>query len=446
MTENKLKSSPESKNESTTELKQEQQPKKVGATTEQKTPVSKLAILSLLIALLAITGCAAIYYWFEQQQSLLVSSLNQQAQSQRQTNEATTKQLLAEQQALFDQQVTNLNQAMTADNQQVIEQLQTTVKRLSATQPTDWLLHEAEYLIRVAGRTLWLEQDTRAAINLLNDASERLKQLKQPKYLPAREAIYQDIEALALLPKLDTEEVVLTLMGLSHQVTKLSLALAYVPDSTETEADFELSNNSDDWQENLSKTWQRFLTDFITVRRRSDNVEPLLTPQQQQNLHINLRLKLQQAQLAASRRMVPVYQQSLVDIQQWLTSYFDMDNEINTRFYQTIEKLKQQNIVVNLPSELNALSAIRQVMKNQLSDVELMTDRVQAPVEKEVLIHESDRNQTDKIELVAPTEREITKPASSPVDDEQLINEVDKKNDSIEEIKQADEKSDEDVI
>ena len=209
-------------------------------------------------------------------------------------------------------------------------------------------MHEAEYLIRVAGRTIWLEKDTSAAISLLTDANQRLKELKDPKFLHVRKVIHQDIERLKLLPILNVEEIVLTLMALSEQIDKLPLALAYLPES----------NDEEDVLVVLNKSWQRFLADFITIRRRSASVEPLLTPVQKQNLMTNLKLKLGQAQWAASNGKESVYQQSLLETQTWLKTYFDMDSATNQQFSQSILNLTSERIFIEYPKELASLSAI----------------------------------------------------------------------------------------
>ncbi|MGJ8691774.1 MAG: uroporphyrinogen-III C-methyltransferase [Thalassotalea sp.] len=356
---------------------QPQVKKPIPARRVPKTPVSKIAVLAFLLSLFAIATIVFGYLWFEKQQvtfsNAMLKKVEQQAAQQlltkqaetKQNLQAETKQLLKNQQRLFEQQLQQLSTGIAADNKNTIDKLQKTVDRLNATKPTDWLIHEAEYLVRVAGRTIWLEKDTQAAIALLQDADQRLKELKNPKFLAVRTLLHQDIEMLKSLPVINTEEVILTLMGLASQIDKLPLALAYVPDAEHISENFELSDNTDDWQENLNKTWQRFLGDFITVRRRSANVEPLLTPVQKQNLVANLKLKLQQTQWAATKGQSQLYQQTLADVQAWLVTYFDMDEPANQSFYQSVENLKSERVFIEYPAELTALAEIQQVILNQ---------------------------------------------------------------------------------
>ena len=128
--------------------------------------------------------------------------------------------------------------------------------------------------------------------------------------------------------------------------------------------DIALSDDIGDWQENLAKTWHKFLKDFIIIRQRTGTVEPLMTPQQQQHLKQNLSLKVQLVQWAASEQKEDVYQETLLDIQQWLNEFFDMNLPANKRFYNAIEQLKKQTIYYDYPSDLRSLAAIKRLLQN----------------------------------------------------------------------------------
>lgn len=336
---------------------QESQVKAAQTSQQPSIPLSKLALLALLLSLTAIAALGYGYYWWQQQHSHFQQQLLTQTNQQFQALKAENEQRLTAQQRQFEQQLAQLNAEVSAENQATIEQLRRTIKRLSATQPTDWLLHEAEYLVRVAGRTLWLEKDVTAAIVLLVDADERLARLNDAKYLSLRQLLHQDIESLKLLPKLDTDRAVLSLMALAEQVDKLPLAYKLKLD--ETKPDLELSNNTDDWQENLAKSWQRFADNFITIRRRTDSVEALLSPEQQQNLLANLKLKIQQVQWAAIKQKEDLYQQSLLAVEAWLKKYFDLEAEVTQLFLAQLHAVKNATISVDYPSEFSAAKPLR---------------------------------------------------------------------------------------
>ena len=70
------------------------------------------------------------------------------------------------------------------------------------------------------------------------------------------------------MPKLKTEEVILSLIAIRKQVPLLRFSMVDIPASEDKIEDLELSEDTADWQSNLAKTWKKFIADFITVRRR----------------------------------------------------------------------------------------------------------------------------------------------------------------------------------
>lgn len=349
------------------------QPSPSSTKVTAKKPSNKTATIALVVAILSIFASIGHYVWQQQQNNAQFLTLNQQNQQAIEQGQSELKSSLT---AEFNRQLQQQNRATSQSQisakkahsdsdsqlQQLSAQLSQLEQKMSLRQPNDWLIHEAEYLVRVAARTMWLERDTKAAISLLRDADNRLKELNQPKFLPVRALINEDIESLALMPTLQNQEAILTLMALNKQVPTLVI-ITPEEELEHSKENIALSDDIGDWQENLSKTWHKFLKDFITVRRRTGIIEPLMTPDQQQHLKQNLSLKIQLVQWAASEQKEEIYQQTLLDIQQWLNEFFDMNLPVNKRFYQSIEKLKQQTIHYNYPSDLRSLAAIKRLLQ-----------------------------------------------------------------------------------
>lgn len=334
-------------------------------TQKHENKISKTAIVALLIAIIALLGIGGLYYFHDMQNKTQNDALAQQLIALNAESEQRINRLISEQKSTIETQVNHKLNAITEQSEQRIAQLTTQLDALKQNQPSDWLIHEAEYLIRIASRTIWLEHDTTAAINLLEDADARIKELNNPEFLPIRQLIREDTVALKLMPTLNTEEVILSLLALGKQIPQLSFAMAKIPDSNEQNQSLELSEDTADWQSNLAKTWQRFLADFITVRRREGNVEPLMSAKNQQHLKENLALKIQQAQWAASEEKALLYSETLADISQWLSEYFDMGHLETAKFYQSIQMLKDETISYAYPSKLSSLGAIRQIIANK---------------------------------------------------------------------------------
>lgn len=157
--------------------------------------ISKLAIVAIIIAIAAPAGH---YYWQQLQDQQLKQTLAQtleQTLTQKINKEnsvalnrykAEMQQALTNQELVFVKKLQQLTTQIQQASQNKITELAATVEHLEQgikqRQPSDWLLHEAEYLIRISARTLWLEHDTRAAIGLLKDADARLTELNDPAF------------------------------------------------------------------------------------------------------------------------------------------------------------------------------------------------------------------------------------------------------------------------
>ena len=201
-----------------------------------KHKVSKLAILAIILALLAIAASAGHYYWSELQKAQFSQQLSAELQKQQQLSQAQIvqqfSQKLAQQQQAHNTQLKELKTSIEYNTENSIlelqKQQQQQMANLRQNQPNDWLLEEAEYLIRVAARSLWLDKNTSTAISLLNDADLRIQELNDPQFLVLRQTIQQDIAKLQLLPTLKTDEVILKLMALDQQIKQLPLAMVDV--------------------------------------------------------------------------------------------------------------------------------------------------------------------------------------------------------------------------
>ncbi|MGL4355312.1 MAG: uroporphyrinogen-III C-methyltransferase [Aeromonas popoffii] len=252
--------------------------------------------------------------------------------------------------------------------QDELKDLQSRVLDLNDKRPNDWMLAEAEYLVRMAGRKLWLEHDLISAITLLGNADERIKALNDPSLMPIRKALAADIAQLKGMPRIDREGLTLKLAALSDQIELLPLSTVNMPEA-KIEPDQAVSTNPDEWQSNLKKNWLKFTENFITIRRRDGGVEALLSPQQEIFLRENLKTKLLQAQFAVYREQQALYDDSLEKAQRWLTQYFDTDNSA-THYMQTeLDKLKGEQIQFDYPDRFKTQAMLEEVLNERLQRI-----------------------------------------------------------------------------
>ncbi|WP_139463646.1 uroporphyrinogen-III C-methyltransferase [Aeromonas veronii] len=246
--------------------------------------------------------------------------------------------------------------------------LQNRVLDLNDKRPNDWMLAESEYLVRMAGRKLWLEHDLVSAITLLGNADERIAALNDPSLMPIRKALAEDITKLKGMPRIDREGLTLKLAALSDQIELLPLSTVSMPEA-KAEPDQAVSANPDEWESNLKKNWVKFTENFVTIRRRDGAVEALLSPQQEIFLRENLKTKLLQAQLSVYREQQALYEDSLDKAQRWLTQYFDTDNSATRYMQGEIDKLKGEQIQIDYPAQFKTQAMLEQVLTERLQRI-----------------------------------------------------------------------------
>ena len=304
---------------------------------------SSWAIRFGVLLALGLTACTlgGGYLLYQQMQQQL------QAQIQVQTNKnlALQDQL---QQALLapNQRIAQLEQQQLSNTKTFQElaklasdqsQLQDRLNKLAQRSPTHWMASEAEYLVNMAGRKLWLEKDPRTAADLLKSADETIAAMNNPALLPIRKALAKDIAATTNIKSADIEGSVLALDALIDQLDKLPLSRADA-DASAPE-DTTISGDLNDWQSNLSKTWKALTQDFVTIRHRTADAPALLAPEQQWYLVENIRHKLLQSQLALYRYDRAAYHQSLMMARQWIQTYFDVQAHQTSEAIAEIDKL-----------------------------------------------------------------------------------------------------------
>lgn len=213
----------------------------------------------------------------------------------------------------------------------------------------DWLLAEAEYLIKLASHRLLLEQDVKTAIVAMEGANARLADVGDPSLLKVRKQISKDIQKLKSVPTIDVAGISLTLSSLIQAVDKLPLQVPD-PDSIRDRIKERTPEKRevDGIRSFLSALWQD-LKNLVVIRRHDSPVQPMLTPDQQFFLIQNLQLRIEQARLALLQGETGVYQERLTEMEKWIPLYFDSSHETTKSTMDTLGKLRKQDITPELP-------------------------------------------------------------------------------------------------
>lgn len=105
------------------------------------------------------------------------------------------------------------------------------VATISGSDAKTWLLAQADFLVKMAGRKLWSDQDVTTAVTLLKSADASLADMNDPSLIDVRRAITEDISALSAVSQVDFDGIILKLNQLSNQVDNLRLADNNIDDS-----------------------------------------------------------------------------------------------------------------------------------------------------------------------------------------------------------------------
>ncbi|MDE1211142.1 uroporphyrinogen-III C-methyltransferase [Vibrio aestuarianus] len=262
-------------------------------------------------------------------------------------------------------EVTHKAEVSLAQQQKSIESLQLAVADIKGRRPNDWLLAEADYLVKLAGRKLFLEHDVVSATQLMESADQRIAALNDPSLVPLRKAMANDITKLKVIPLVDREGLVLRLTSLQQQVDALPLANAILPEAQQ-EPVAHVSENINDWQNNLLTSLKEFSENFITFRTRDGNVVPLLSPQQHFYLKENLKAKLETAIKAVYVEQQEIYTTALTTADKWSATFFNQNDNAVKQFNDTVLQLSKQNIQVEYPVKFETQNKLADIITERL--------------------------------------------------------------------------------
>lgn len=323
------------------------------------------------IAIVLVSALGAGLYYHGHQQALAQQAENNELSDQLTAlhNEQAQEKLRIN--ALINQQNKALSvadQLQTSQSQQ-LKELEAKVAAISGSDAKNWLLAQADFLVKLAGRKLWSDQDVTTAGALLKSADESLAEMNDPSLIDVRRALTEDISSLASVSQIDFDGIILKLNQLSNQVDDLRLADNNSDEAPMDEDDGEVSSSLNEWRQNLVKSWHNFMSEFITVRRRDSSAEPLLAPNQDVYLRENIRSRLLVAAQAVPRHQNEVYQQSLETVSTWVRAYFDVNDPTTKAFLSQLDELSQQSINMDVPTELKSQPLLEKLMQTRVRNL-----------------------------------------------------------------------------
>jgi len=295
------------------------QPETTDTTVEKKNGSNKTSLtLSVIAIAIALAAGVGLYGLVKKQ------GTNQTATSDALVNQITALQKAQETQKAELEGVIKQQAAALADANSKREELtkqlsevQEKVATISGTDAKTWLLSQADFLVKLAGRN----------------------------------------------------GIILKVNQLSNQIDNLQLADNNDDDSPMDSDGTELSSSLSEWRINLQKSWQNFMDSFITIRRRDETAVPLLAPNQDVYLRENIRSRLLVAAQAVPRHQEETYKQALDNVSTWVRAYYDTNDATTTAFLEDIDKLSQQNITMNVPDKLESQPILEKIMQTRVRNL-----------------------------------------------------------------------------
>lgn len=321
-----------------------------------------IAWLALLIALCAIVG-AGYLYWDIQQYKPQARIQAQLAAEQ--LADRTLEQARSQNSAVQDT-IAQLAKKVT-DQQQLTEELvlrlasaRRQIGEITLVSRQSWMLAEAEYLLRLANQRLMIEQASASALALLRSADNILLDVDDVRLYEIRTVLAREIAALEALGETDVEGHFLRLAALAEQISAMSLLQPIVQQAPGI-ADLKLGEQNH--TEVLDSLFDKLLG-LVRISQRGEPVKPLLSPEQYYNVQQNLRLMLEQAQLALLQHKSELYEQSLARAGLWIKEYFAL-NSASQALFDALEQLRSVNVAPKMPDISGSLKLLKEYLNNR---------------------------------------------------------------------------------
>ncbi len=340
--------------------------------TEKKKKAGNKTSLALSAIAIAIAIAAGIgLYGLNKQQATRQNATTSDLASQVAALQKAQENQKSELEGVIKQQADQLNEAKHQQETlaKQLDELQQKVAVISGSDAKTWLLAQADFLVKLAGRKLWSDQDVTTAAALLKSADASLADMNDPSLIGARRAITDDIATLSAVSQVDYDGMILKVNQLANQIDNLRLADNNDDDSPMDADSDELSSSISEWRVNLQKSWQNFMDSFITVRRRDETAVPLLAPNQDIYLRENIRSRLLVAAQAVPRHQEETWKQSLDNVSTWVRAYYDTDDATTKAFLDEVDKLSQQSITMTVPETLQSQALLEKLMQTRVRNL-----------------------------------------------------------------------------
>lgn len=338
----------------------------------------------LWLALLLVCGAslAASFFFYQQlvlqQQHIAALDLDAQQFSVEQKN---LDRKLQDNLTLLHEVEVNSQAQIETFTKKIETQLASQAKSLAqmnANSRIQFLLNEAQFLVRQANQRLQLERSTEGAIRLFVLADQILAQLTPELgnpvgLLSARKQLAEDLSVLRSIPSVDYSGIYFAIEGVIYQLDNAVLAIPPRTFEKRKLRPSQLAKAEKSWWTKLSYAWREFtreVASFIRVRRQDNPAEPLLPPEQERNLRDNIKLKLHLAEWSLLRSDTDMYVNNLVRASEWMAEFFPA-GQARDQLVEQINLLAQESVHIDLPDVSTTIRALEAYRNQYLGELEV---------------------------------------------------------------------------
>lgn len=336
------------------------------ASLSSQPKASRLPLILSGLALVAALGSAGVAFQQDGRGQDLQSQVADLQTAVAFLNQATAPLAQIQQEMIQIQggqvQVAEIASAVKSTSDNVSEQLgvlvtdlaetRTRLELLEGNRAQEYLLAEVEYLLRIAIQRIQAGRDVATGLSLMLSADQTLAAADDAELFPIRRALATDIAALRALPAIDRDGLYLELAAAADRIDQLSMSpieLAQAPAGEVAEGD-----------QGLMQT----LSSFITVRQRANPIDPLPTPTEAVYARQNMRLMLEQAQLALLDENTVTWQSTLERALAWADRYF-LDDSEQQSLITTLARLQGLPVAQDIPRVGAALAELKALQKQR---------------------------------------------------------------------------------
>lgn len=257
-----------------------------------------------------------------------------------------------------------------AELQGQLDGQQQRLNSLTTTSREDWLLAEAEYLLNLANQRVLMERSAENALALLRAADDRLQQVGEgsgdASVFAIRKTLNEEITALEKVSPVDKEGMYLRLYALAETVDDLPRLQVKEFDGVGDEMSDESAADADaGWAGRLWNELKKMagtLDRYVRIDDVAAPAKPLVDSYAAQVAALNVRLLLEQAQLAVLQEEPTVYRHSLEKAQTLVQQYY-VESQANQTLQNALKELVEIEVAPPIPDISKSRAQLRDYLR-----------------------------------------------------------------------------------